>query len=354
VLNYRELTTALPSILFVPSSLSQFVESGAINRPYWRVKFIKRYVIYWTIARLFGIVHEKNQIVGAQRILWINFSAPSLGDSLMDLSARVLLTGKAVDLFTSPKNAKLYQDDPWFTKVFDRADQVSRHYDVVICDSYAPRVLWRKLLVAPMTPVATMYGFLNGFDLNRTYFAFSRMLELLEKPQAGCAIRPYLAARLDIKPNADLCIAVGGEWSFRTYRYWDVVIDLLLNRGVAIHLVGGPNGRVEHDILIKKYPGITSSVGNRLDEVTSEIANTTFFIGADGGLWHIACAVNRPTVALFADCEIFDEAGKRVMRDTADLMCETLYDPTEVSNIDPHAIVEAYFRLRERVVNNVV
>lgn len=46
-----------------------------------------------------------------------------------------------------------------------------------------------------------------------------------------------------------------------------------------------------------------------------------------------------------------DEAGERVMRDITGLMCETLYDPTEVSNIDPHAIVEAYFRLKGCIEN---
>ncbi len=353
VLNYRELTTSLPNTLFVPSSSNQFVQSGAINRPYWRLKFMKRFVVYWVLGRLFGLVLEKRSITSTQRILWINFSAPSLGDSLMDLSARVLLGDREVDLFTSPKNSKLYQADPWFKNVFDRADQVGRGYDVVICDSYATRVLWKKCLVAPVTPLTSMYGFLNGFDLNRTYFAFARMLELLDKSQANCAIRPYLFPYLNIKTNADLCIAVGGEWSFRTYRHWDVVIDRLISCGVTIHLVGGANGRDEHETLTERYPQITSSVGNRLDEVASEIASTPIFMGADGGLWHMACAVNRPTVALFADCEIFDEDGKRVMRDTADLISETLYDAIEVSNIDPHLIVDAYLRLKERLTTDV-
>ncbi|MDC0379373.1 hypothetical protein OAM79_02630 [Litorivicinus sp.] len=348
---YRELTTSLPNTLFVPSSMNQFIQSGTIDRLHWRLKFAKRVVVYLVIGRLFGLVPVEKNIATAQRVLWINFSAPSLGDSLMDLSARVLLADKEVDLFTSPKNSKLYRADSWFKNVFDRADHVGRGYDVVICDSYAPRVLWKKFVVAPVTPFTSMYGFLNGFDLNRTYFAFARMLQLLGKTRTTYAIRPYLSPSMDIKTDADLCIAVGGEWSFRTYRYWDVVIKRLISLGVRIHLVGGPNARTEHETLTEKYPAITSSVGNRLDEVTSEIANTPIFMGADGGLWHIACAVNRPTVALFADCEMFDGAGNRVMRDTADLMCETLYDSYEVSNIDPHTIIEAYVRLRDRLKN---
>ena len=354
MLHYRELTTSLPNTLFVPSSRNQFIQSGAIDRLHWRFKFVKRVVVYWVIGRVFGLVPEKKNITAAQTVLWINFSAPSIGDSLMDLSARVLLADKEVDLFTSPKNSKLYQADSWFKNVFDHADHIGRGYDVVICDSYAPRVLWKKFLVAPFTPFTSMYGFLNGFDLNRTYFAFARMLQLLGTTRTNCAIRPYLSPGLDIKTNADLCIAVGGEWSFRTYRHWDVVIEQLISLGVGIHLVGGPNGRTQHETLTARHPAITSSVGNRLDEVASEIANTPIFMGADGGLWHIACAVNRPTVALFADCEIFDEDGKRLMRDTADLICETLYDADEVSNIDPNLIVETYLSLRERLKNDIV
>ena len=345
---YIDLVTRLPESLFVPSSVNKFVASGEVSRPYWLFKFVKRYFIYWIIGRVFGLVSERGAITGEKNILWVNFSAPSLGDSLMDLSARVLLAERNVDLFTSKKNVKLYYHDRWFADVFDSPGKVKRNYDLVICDSFSPRVLAKKLRVAPLTPLVSMYGFLNGFDLNRTYFAFARMLDLLGKVKVDYQVKPYLTVQLDLQTNADLCIAVGGEWSFRIYRHWELVVEQLVYHGIQIHLVGGANGKLDHERLIRRFPSITSSVGNGLDEVSSEIANTPFFMGADGGLWHMACALNRPTVALFADCEIFDNKGVRVMRDTQDMLCETLYDDKEVSNIKPQDIVEAFFRLRRR------
>ncbi len=345
---YKEFTTSLPETLFVPSGAKKFIESGEVYRFYWLIKFAKRYFVYWVIGRVFGLVSEREAIAGEQNILWINFSAPSLGDSLMDLSARVLLADRKLDLFTSKKNSKLYQNDRWFTEVFDSSKKMTKKYDLVICDSFAPRVLVKKLKVAPLTPMVSMYGFLNGFDLNRTYFAFARMLDLLRKNPVGCKVKPYLTVCSDLQTNADLCIAVGGEWSFRTYRYWDLVIEQLVDHNVRVHLIGGPNGRSDHERLVRLFPNVTSSVGNRLVEVSSEIANTPFFMGADGGLWHIACALDRPTVALFADCEIFDADGNRVLRDTTDMVCETLYDHAEVSNIEPGDVVEAFFRLVKR------
>ena len=346
---YKEFTTSLPKSLFVPSAANKFIESRTAYQFYWLLKFAKRYFVYWVIGRVFGLVSEREVIAGEKNILWINFSAPSLGDSLMDLSARVLLADRKLDLFTSKKNSKLYRRDQWFTGVFDSARKITKKYDLVICDSFAPRVLVKKLRVAPLTPMVSMYGFLNGFDLNRTYFAFARMLDLLSKNPVDFRVKPYLTVCSDLQTNADLCIAVGGEWSFRTYRYWDLVVERLVQQNVRVHLIGGPNGRSDHERLVRLFPNITSSVGNRLDEVSSEIANTPFFMGADGGLWHMACALDRPTVALFADCEIFDADGGRVMRDTRDMVCEILYDDNEVSNIRPEDVVEAFFRLRDRV-----
>ena len=72
------------------------------------------------------------------RILWINFSAPSIGDSLMDLSSRVMLKGKKIDLFTSPKNSHLFINDEIFSEIYDRiADVNHKTPDLFILDSYS-------------------------------------------------------------------------------------------------------------------------------------------------------------------------------------------------------------------------
>ena len=52
-----------------------------------------------------------HQFSNHKEILWINISAPSLGDSLTDLSSRTMLSDRKVDLFTDKKNSDLYKDD---------------------------------------------------------------------------------------------------------------------------------------------------------------------------------------------------------------------------------------------------
>ena len=58
----------------------------------------------------------------------------------MDLSSRVLLAGKKIDLLTDKKNANLYSNDLYFSSVFTSyKDVISENYDLVIVDSYSTR-----------------------------------------------------------------------------------------------------------------------------------------------------------------------------------------------------------------------
>lgn len=295
-----------------------------------------------------------------RRILWVNLAAPSLGDSLMDLAARTLLYDKDLILLTHPKNAQLYKDDRFFSEVYTSARCVrkafqSKPFDLVICDAFSPRVMLKKVFAAPRVDFVGLYGFINGFEVHRTYFAFARMRDLVAVDELNSvdklhcptiSVPDLLQDRLEV----DVCIAVGGEWSFRTYNDWYAVTDWLISRGYSVSLVGSENGVQEAKKIEEKFPLVRSSVGKlSLREVVSEISRSKFFIGADGGLWHIACAIPIPTVVLFADCHMFDKEGNRVTRETKDMICETLYDDVQVSSIDSSEVVEAFERLRNRV-----
>ena len=303
----------------------------------------------------FGLIRRLDRIEPKHlRILWINLAAPSLGDSLMDLSARVLLNKRQVDLLTHTKNVALYREDPWFRNVSDAiGDFRKEKYDLVICDSFSPRVLFRKLLVAPVTSHVGIYGFLNGFEVHRTYFAFARMMELLDLDRISEPMRPTLMRPRELRdqpPEVDVCIAIGGEWSFRTYDHWLPVVSWLIAQGYSVSLVGSRNGAKSASEILEMEPSVRSTVGLlSLPEVVAEIANARVFIGADGGLWHIACAISVPSVALFADCQIFDNEGNRVTRETKDMICECLYDNYEVSNIPNDSITVAFERLVRRI-----
>lgn len=108
-----------------------------------------------------------------------------MGDSLTDLSARVLLVDRELTLLTHPKNAPLYADDAIFRLVYSDPmkllrDQGISNFDLVIFDAFSPRVLVKKLMLAPFTPFVGLYGYLNGFEIHRMRFAFAKVAELLK------------------------------------------------------------------------------------------------------------------------------------------------------------------------------
>ena len=342
----------------VPSGQRRFLQEREYFRWKWIFKFLKRRVFVFLLVKQCGLTREIENISdNEQRILWINWAAPSLGDSLMDLSARVLLKGKHVTLLTHPKNAPLYMWDPIFKAVFSDPFELKKNiqddnFDLVICDSFSPRVLVKKLIVAPLTPFVGLYGFINGFEVHRTLFAFERMKQLLGiSGQISIPVRPLIGCASGAsKKEFDVCIAVGGEWLFRTYRHWSAVVERLLDQDYSVLLVGSHNGSDVADSICSRFPGVASSVGKiGLSAIATEIARARVFVGSDGGLWHIACALPVPTVVLFADCQIFDERGVRVTRETSDMVCETLYDNVEVSQIKPETVVAALECLTRRV-----
>jgi len=346
---------------FVPSAQKQYLKSLERLSIYRITKYLKRRVFFDVALVVLGRGRLLNKIsTKHRRILWVNLAAPSLGDSLMDLAARTLLHDRNLILLTDPKNAQLYENDRFFSEVYTSARSIresskSKPFDLVICDAFAPRVLLKKIFAVPGVDFVGLYGFLNGFEVHRTYFAFARMRDLLainerdsiDNPQCPTISVPALSQDL---PEVDVCVADGDECSFRTYDKWLTIVGWLISCGYSVSLVGSGNGVQEAKMIEEKFPLIRSSVGKlSLREVILEVSRSKFFIGADGGLWHIACAIPIPTVVLFADCKIFDEDGNRVTRETKDMLCETLYDDIAVSNIEANQVIEAFERLRNQV-----
>ena len=343
----------------VPSDVNRFLSQGKVSSLKWLLKYFKRRLFCFVFVEFLGFIPEKKKISSShKRILWINWAAPSLGDSLMDLSSRVLLADREVILLTHPKNAALYENgDQLFAAVYSSprllvAEIGINTFDLVICDSFSPRVLINKLCVAPLVEFCGIYGYLNGFEVHRTYFAFARMIELLSLPHISESIRPAISASENLNKfkSVDVCVAVGGEWPFRTYDHWLPIVQWLVDRGLSVTLIGSGNGMRKAKLITGSIEFVPSTVGKlSLSEVKAQIASCKAFIGADGGLWHIACAIPVPTVVLFADCQIFDEEGNRVTRETTDMVCETLYNDGSVSQIPYQAVIEACERLFARI-----
>ena len=142
---------------------------------------------------------------------------------------------------------------------------------------------------------------------------------------------------------------VGAEWAFRRYNQWPAVISQLID-DYQIVLIGSSNGTKDANEIISKFTSSHNFVDKcSLSETALIISEVNFVIAADGGLWNIASALGKPSVALFASTFIYDEKNIRINRDTPDMICETLYDEHQVSNIDPKEIITAFHRLLKRI-----
>ena len=217
--------------------IPHYTKSYLDNNSYLKrfIKFSRRY-LYILIN---GQVSLESLNINEQHknILWINISAPSLGDSLMDLSSRVLLKNKSVDLYTDKKNAHIYLNDKIFNSIIVDEKLIEKNkYDLVIIDSYSTRSLKVKIKNLKNTQFVGMYGYYNGPEVNRVLYSFHQMNHLLNYEFNENEINENAKAQMDVSlsdeelirslnlPQNYLAITLGGEWDYRTYNNWDKVI----------------------------------------------------------------------------------------------------------------------------------
>jgi ADP-heptose:LPS heptosyltransferase len=320
------------------------------------LKFLRRYLYVFLKGQrqleTFKILPEH------QKILWINISAPSLGDSLMDLSSRAMLKDKALDLFTDKKNSHIYENDIYFNNVFTREKDVDGTvYDLIIIDSYSSRSIKVKSLLARKTRFVGVYGYFNGPEVNRILFSFYQMNFLLNNIKSEDQINRIASNSISISkqdqefvdqilPKKYISFVLGGEWSYKTYHMWDEVISKLLedDNQLKIIFLGSRNAlSISREISIK-FP--ESNVFNFVDKLsfnqTAEvIKRSQFLFCCDGGLMHAANAVNTLNLALMA-------------RLTPEMLLPkkgnfySLFDEKNVNNIQSMSILSTYYKITKK------
>lgn len=293
-----------------------------------------------------------------QRILWIYKGTPQLGDSLMDLSGRMLFkdSGIQVDLYTDPHLHQLFQADDLFDRVFSTPEDIrASEYDLVILDSFKGRCIKDKLKYLPRTPFVTIRGYFSGPEFNRTLFSFFRLKQLLQLNECVSRIeamaRPHLASSdLDkatiekVKiPVGAIAIALGGASQSRTYTHWDIVIKELfrLHAHMPIVLLGSSNAITMREKILNDFrrdPArvVIDCVDQYTPTQTFEITTQCrLMVCVDGGLLHIANAANIPTVSLF-DKYVAPELRLTVANRSISLQSEG-----DISDLPPKKVVEA-------------
>ena len=354
-----EKTYTLPFKYSIPILASVFLKQNSII---WRWLKYKKRQIFINIKHQNSL--ELDRILPSQNhILWINISAPSLGDSLMDLSSRVMLKGREVDLFTDKKNAELYRSDKIFRNIFTHKNEVNASlYDLTIIDSYSSRSINFKADIAPLTPFVGMYGYFNGPEVNRVLFSFHRLNQLLGYINTNDEINAKARTLISISnsdqsiiqqkklPRSYIAIVIGGEWEHRTYKKWEEVIRLLFMQedNLNIVIVGSANAKKTAKELSVNFQcnNFINCVAKFSFTQTAQIINQAILLlCCDGGLMHVANAVNTPVVPLLSRLSA-------KMQLTELIKDFSLFDNDDVNNITEKHILEKYIEAATYVDNH--
>ena len=342
-------THVLPFKFDIPNYTKEYIEKKSLLERWF--KFYKRY-LYINLKRQKSLEIE-NILPEHKYILWINISAPSLGDSLMDLSSRTMLIGRKVDLFTDKRNSELYKDDFLFSKVFTEIKQINEcRYDLVILDSYSTRCINIKAKIANLVPFVGMFGYYNGSEVHRVLFSFHQMNNLLGYVKAEDEINKIARASISISssdqkliqktrlPSSFIAFAIGGEWDYRAYNKWDCVIEKLISidNHINIVLIGSDNAKDSAAIIFDKFSkrNVVNCVAKFTFKQTAEIINQAkMLFCCDGGLMHPANALKTPIIGLFA------RQGPDILL-TESICAFSLFDKRDVNNILVEDILQKY------------
>ena len=342
-------TYTLPFKFSIPNYTQDFLNQTSVFKRW--LKFIKRYL--YIVLKSQKNLEVFSILPDHKNILWINISAPSLGDSLMDLSSRIMLDSKNVDLFTDQKNAHIYTDDHIFKNIYTKIEEINKpKYDLVIVDSYSSRSIDVKSKITSTTPFVGMFGYYNGPEVNRVLFSFHQMNHLLGYIKTENKINASAKASMSISktdqgafeqiklPDNYIAIVLGGEWDYRTYNKWDKVMTKILakDKQTNIVFIGSSNAKDIAKNLLNQFSknNIFDCVAKYSFIQTAQIIKKSkILLCCDGGLMHASNAVSTPIVPIFARLT-------PQMQLTDVVHAFPLFDKSDVNNISVEAILEKY------------
>jgi heptosyltransferase-2 len=294
-----------------------------------KIVLLRKYFHKFILLKFFGQLSLERKPAPTDRILWIfsgkdHFSYRSIGDSIMDLSGRALLkaSGRKVDLLTFHNLAELFSQDDVFERIYTNINQIDvGQYDHILFTIYTPRSIRLKIQYFYSRTFSSMWKYLqiNG-QYNQITYSYAAINDLfnvgLKDDEINQIAKPYLITNQTTKKivksldvaDPYIVISVGGMDNSRTYEHWPEILRLMdLKQEVfkikKVLLVGSGNGlEMANTLTNEKYENIEIvSYVNELPilQVAELINQATIFVGADGGLMHVAHSTNTPTVTLF-------------------------------------------------------
>ncbi len=256
---------------------------------------------------------QRRQVpASASRILW-HYDWTTLGDSLMDLSARSRIPAHTtVDLLIAPHLADMYRHDPRFAAVHTTPATCTGRYDMLLLHSLSTRSLQAKRRFFRHLQFATVMPTVPGEQLyNRIELANLRIETLFQLPVADPA-----PPRLHLGPTAaptlttgrtHVAVLLGARDARRSLSCWPQLLATLQQRWPAaqpaplFHLVGNGTARQDQASLPAAFQQAycVDWLDAPLLATAALIGQCQQFLGPDGGLMHVAIALGRPGLALF-------------------------------------------------------
>jgi hypothetical protein len=324
-----------------------------------RMSIVKRYL---HLSLMLYMYRQKSRMLrsipSGARVLFVYHGVTNFGDAIMDLGGRVLLDRThRLDLFISDELAPLFREDKHLGKIFTSIEEIDpRCYQFVILNNLGLRNLRFKFRYFRKLPFAATSGFCHNIDYNHIELGFAAIADLfnlpIERDQIKRIAKPYIFPRgielTDVVQNSrslKIAIGLGGRDSRRTYAHWEQLFALFsgnpyFRERVRFVLLGtGDIHLVEMSSRLAASKEV--SVISRINDCPSFYDNSVYlkgldlYIGADGGLMHLAHALGVPSVSLF-DCSV-----NPIMRITESCNSKPIVASDTVSDILPSTIYSA-------------
>lgn len=297
-----------------------------------------------------GFLYKNQFPKGPLKILYYHH-CNAIGDPIMDLSQRFALPDDVVLDVCYPGGiaCELFANDPRIRNVYSDPSACPQDYDAILLYDISPQSLRFKLSRYFFKPWTSILNHQQGESYARMPFMAIKLERLF-----GKKIDPLVYPRIFIGPSNGaapkqnrIAIAVGGGDGRRTYKNWHLVAEQIISKckqssqQVSFVLMG--NGDSAHQALNLFLPELTRSHCDfavdlpNLEAVATTIGSAEFFLGCDGGLMHIAQALEKPGIALFG-------AIKPEWRLHPDSKLKALWTESNVNDFEPSFIADQMIR----------
>lgn len=144
------------------------------------------------------------------------------------------------------------------------------------------------------------------------------------------------------KISEQISIGIGGIDDNRTYKKWLEVLELIdadPQSLINVVLLGSANGTASAKT-IESHSFRRLVINNKVNtlsllESRAMVAQSSLYVGCDGGLMHIAHTTQTPSVS------IFNQGEPPYLRLTKSCHSYSIHSANEVSNVSPKTIYDA-------------